>query len=149
MKTIHRLILPLSVLCLVMLWPAAIFAGDEWRPVTPEELAAKTPSVEKDADAEALFWEVKIDDSLAEELSLKNYIRVKIYTERGKESQSKIDIRYAGTRASKTWQPVSLSLTAASLSSRKKISLSAPSLRPTAESRKQNHSRFLALSPAR
>jgi hypothetical protein len=79
-----------------MLWPTAIFAGDEWRPVTPEELAAKTPSVEKDADAEALFWEVKIDDSLAEELSLRNYIRVKIYTERGKESQSKIDIRYAG-----------------------------------------------------
>ena len=95
MKTIHRLILPLSVLCLGMLCPA-VFAGDEWRPVTPEELAAKTPVVEKDADAEAIFWEVRIDDSLPEELSLKNYIRVKIFTERGKESQSKIDIRYVG-----------------------------------------------------
>lgn len=96
MRTIHRLILPLSVLCLAMLCPAAVFAGDEWRPVTPEELAAKTPLVEKDADAEAIFWEVRIDDSLPDELSLKNYIRVKIFTERGKESQSKIDIRYVG-----------------------------------------------------
>jgi hypothetical protein len=95
MRTIHRLILPLSVLYLGLLCPA-VFAGDEWRPVTPEELAAKTPMVEKDADAEAIFWEVRIDDSSPEELALKNYIRVKIYTERGKESQSKIDIRYSG-----------------------------------------------------
>jgi hypothetical protein len=27
------------------------------------ELAAKTPVVEADADAEAIFWEVRIDDS--------------------------------------------------------------------------------------
>ena len=88
--------LPLFVVCLGMLFPAAVFAGDEWRPVTPEELAAKTPVVEKDADAEAIFWEVRVDDSLPNELSLKNYIRVKIFTERGKESQSKVDIRYVG-----------------------------------------------------
>jgi hypothetical protein len=96
MKFTPRLLLPLSLVCLGLLLPAAVSAGDEWRPVTPEDLASKTPVVEKDADAEAIFWEVRIDDSLPDELSLKNYIRVKIFTERGKESQSKIDIQYVG-----------------------------------------------------
>ncbi len=71
-----------------------IFAGDnDWRPVTPEELSMKTPKVEADADAEAIFWEVKVDDS-GEGLSLRHYIRVKIFTERGREKFSKIDIPF-------------------------------------------------------
>jgi hypothetical protein len=68
--------------------------GDEWRPVTPEELAMKTPKVEPDADAEAIFWEVKIDDSSADELSLQHYVRVKIFTEQGREKYSKFDIPF-------------------------------------------------------
>ena len=95
MRTIYPLIL--SVLCLGMFLPASVFAGDDWRPVTPGDLAAKTSVVEKDADAEAIFWEVRVDDSLPNELSLKNYIRVKIFTERGKESQSKVDLPYMGS----------------------------------------------------
>lgn len=94
MKRIYSLIL--SVVCLTIL-PVAVFAGDDWRPLDPGDLAAKAPVVEKDADAEALFWEVRVDDSLREELSLKNYIRVKIFTERGKESQSKVDLQYLGS----------------------------------------------------
>jgi hypothetical protein len=94
MRTIYTLIL--SVVCLTFS-SATVFAGDDWRPVTPAELAAKTPVVEKDADAEAIFWEVRVDDSLPNELSLKNYIRVKIFTERGKESQSKVDLQYLGS----------------------------------------------------
>ena len=38
-------------------------AGDEWKPIDPGQLALKTSTVEKDADAEALFWEVRIDDN--------------------------------------------------------------------------------------
>jgi len=72
-------------------------SGDEWRPIDPAELAMKSPTVDKDADAEALFWEVRIDDSKQEELALKNYIRIKVYTERGKESQSKVDLPYLGS----------------------------------------------------
>src|SRR5258706_2667957 len=68
--------------------------GEEWRPVTPEELAMKTPKVEPDADAEAIFWEVKIDDSSADELSLQHYVRVKIFTEQGREKYSKFDIPF-------------------------------------------------------
>jgi len=53
--------------------------------------------VEKDADAEVLFWDVRIDDSSFEELVLKNYVRIKVFTDRGKESQSKVDLPYAGS----------------------------------------------------
>ncbi len=96
MKSMRPLILPTLIICFGLFLPGSVLAGDDWRPVSPEELAAKTPTVEKDADAEAIFWEVRIDDSLADELSLKNYIRVKIFTDRGKESQSKIDLQYSG-----------------------------------------------------
>jgi hypothetical protein len=76
---------------------AAVFAGDDWRPIDPADLALKTPKVEKDADAEAIFWEVRVDDSIYEELSLRNYVRIKVFTERGRESQSKVDLQYIGS----------------------------------------------------
>lgn len=63
-----------------------------WRPVKPEDLASKTPVVEPDADAEAIFWEVRVDDSAVTELALRHYVRVKIFTERGREQFSKHDI---------------------------------------------------------
>ena len=94
MKSMPRLLLPLLLLCLGLILPAAIFAGDDWKPINPADLALKTSVVEKDADAEALTWEVRIDDSQINELALNHYLRVKIFTERGKESQSKIDIPY-------------------------------------------------------
>lgn len=75
----------------------ALAGGDDWHPIDPAHLAAKVPVVEKDADAEALFWEVRVDDSRPEELVLKNYIRIKVFTERGKESQSKVDLPYLGS----------------------------------------------------
>ena len=96
MKFISRLCLLIMVAaCLVplVLRPAAAGA-DEWRPVTPEELALKSPKVESDADAEAIFWEVRIDDSSDEDLSLQHYVRVKIFTDRGREKYSKFDIPF-------------------------------------------------------
>lgn len=94
MKSMPRLLLLLLLLCPGLTLPPAVFAGDDWKPVNPADLALKTPLVEKDADAEALAWEVHIDDSRVNELVLNHYLRVKIFTERGKESQSKIDIPY-------------------------------------------------------
>ncbi len=89
-----KLNLLLKLFCVSLLFAVTVFAGDnDWRPLTPEEIAQKTPKVEADADAEAMFWEVKVDDS-GEGLSLKHYIRVKIFTERGREKFSKIDIPY-------------------------------------------------------
>lgn len=68
-------------------------AGDDWRAITPSELQMKTAKVETDADAEAIFWEVRVDDS-SENLTMKHYLRVKIFTERGREKYSKIDIPF-------------------------------------------------------
>lgn len=98
MKAFPRsFLLVLVIACLGVFLAQPSFAGDDWRAIDPTELAMKSPAVEKDADAEALFWEVRLDDSLVEEFSLKNYIRIKIFTERGKESQSKVDLPYAGS----------------------------------------------------
>ncbi len=100
MKRIHAL-LALALL-LPVSPPAALKAraGEPpWRPITPEELGQKTPVVEQDADAEVLFWDVRVYDEAVGDSPrtvLENYVRVKIYTERGKESQSQIDIAYLG-----------------------------------------------------
>src|SRR5262249_35849647 len=53
--------------------------------------------VEKDADAEVIFWEIYIDDA-GEDLVFNNYIRIKVFTERGKESQSTVELPYRGNR---------------------------------------------------
>lgn len=85
----------LSIFCLLLTCSQVVLAGEEpWRQITPAELQMKTPTVEPDADAEAIFWEIRIDDSSSEELSMKHYVRVKIFTERGREKYSKFDIPF-------------------------------------------------------
>ncbi|HEX6189374.1 MAG TPA: DUF3857 and transglutaminase domain-containing protein [Pyrinomonadaceae bacterium] len=97
MKSPYFLALLLAFVCSLCVTPALGIPGDEWRLVDSAELTLKTGVVEKDADAEVLFWEVRIDDSSVEELVLKNYVRIKVFTDRGKESQSKVDLPYAGS----------------------------------------------------
>jgi hypothetical protein len=90
--------LPASLLAKCALFSVILFqtafGGDDWKPVTPADLQIKTPSVEPNADAEALFWEVRVDDANTDSLILKHYIRIKIFTERGREKYSKVDIPY-------------------------------------------------------
>ncbi|HKZ77243.1 MAG TPA: DUF3857 domain-containing protein [Pyrinomonadaceae bacterium] len=91
------LVVCVGLVCLGAYPRAMAFPGDDWLPIDPAELAQKTPVVEKDADAEALFWQVRVLDEVGGETPrtvLRNYIRIKVYTERGRESQSKIDIPY-------------------------------------------------------
>ena len=71
--------------------------GQEWKPFTAAELASG-PVVEKDADAEALFWDIHIEQSLSRTV-LSHYIRIKIFTDRGVESQGRVDLPY-GVRTS-------------------------------------------------
>src|SRR6185503_10757869 len=71
-------------------------AGEEWRPVEAADIALKTPVVEPNADAEAIFWDIRIDDGGAYDLVLNHYVRIKIFTERGRDEHSKVDIPYAG-----------------------------------------------------
>jgi len=86
----------LFVFCFLSVLPHTVFADEPiyWKPVTPAELQIKTPQVEPDADAEAIFWEVRLDDKKSNKLSYKHYVRVKIFTERGREKFSKFDIPF-------------------------------------------------------
>lgn len=90
----------LVALALAASSPRPSLAGsEEWRPVAPSDLALKAPLVEPDADAEAIFWDIRIDDAGTSDLVLSHYVRIKIFTERGREKTSKMDIPYfTGTR---------------------------------------------------
>ncbi|MDT5060986.1 MAG: hypothetical protein QOH63_1445 [Acidobacteriota bacterium] len=97
------LFLPLSVFCLIVLTAPPALA-DDWKPVDPAELALKASVVEKDADAEAIFWEVRVEDvaEVEGDLIFQHYIRIKVFTERGRESQSKVDILFGKIFGSNT-----------------------------------------------
>ena len=69
-------------------------AGEEWRPIEPADLALKAAVVEPNADAEAIFWDIRVDDGGENDLVLSHYVRIKIFNERGREKYSKIDIPY-------------------------------------------------------
>jgi transglutaminase-like putative cysteine protease len=93
-KPKFRLVLMCFVCLLFAAGNAAAQAVNEWRAVTPAELEMKAPQVEPDADAEAIFWEVQLDDKKRKKLSYNHYVRVKIFTERGREKFSKFDIPF-------------------------------------------------------
>lgn len=86
----------LYLLVALALAPAALAGDNDWKPIDPAHLAMKAPVVEKDADAEAIFWEVRADDGDAQDFVLSNYIRIKIFTDRGRETQSSVQIPYLG-----------------------------------------------------
>ena len=69
-------------------------AGEEWRPIEPADLALKAAVVEPNADAEAIFWDIRVDDGGANDLVLSHYVRIKIFNEHGREKYNKIDIPY-------------------------------------------------------
>lgn len=77
-------------------WANPPASGEEWRPVEPAHLALKAALVEPNADAEAIFWDIKIDDGGYDDLVLSHYVRIKIFTERGRDNYGKVDIPYVG-----------------------------------------------------
>ena len=93
---------PISFLLLITLllasvgpnWNTTKAAGEEWRPLDPAHLGLKAAVVEPNADAEAIFWDIRVDDGGQNDLVLNHYVRIKIFTERGRENHSKIDIPY-------------------------------------------------------
>ena len=86
-------VLPLALLTLA--WPA--LAAD-WRPIVPEELALKQSKTDPNADAEALFRDVRIENSTvgANQNVRTTYIRIKIFNDRGREKYSNVKIEYLG-----------------------------------------------------
>jgi len=75
-----------------------VVAQVQWRALSQAELDMKTPKVEADADAEAIFWEVRLDDEKRKKMFYSHYVRVKIFTERGREKFSKFDIPFTKDR---------------------------------------------------
>src|SRR4051794_34176820 len=76
----------------------------EWRPVDPAVLKQKAPRVDPAADAEAIFWDVRIEDRASNgalSLIMNHYVRIKIFTERGKEQHATVEIPRFGKRSIK------------------------------------------------
>ncbi|HYX31302.1 MAG TPA: DUF3857 domain-containing protein, partial [Pyrinomonadaceae bacterium] len=101
MKLFLRSILFVSLIVCLGLTATYAVSGDDWRPIDKAELESKTPVVDKDADAEVIFWEARVVDEIQEGVDsayprtvINHYLRVKIFNDRGKESQSKVDIPY-------------------------------------------------------
>jgi len=92
------LLLPLIVALLLgpigTTLPSVAAAGEDWRPVDAADLALKAAVVEPNADSEAIFWDIRVDDGGESDLVLSHYVRIKIFNERGREKYSKIDIPY-------------------------------------------------------
>lgn len=87
-----------SLTVILFIGAAAAFAGDDnWKPIDPSDLTSNEPKVEKGADAEAIFWEVRVADEADNgdlNTVLNHYVRFKIFTEKGREENSKVDIIY-------------------------------------------------------
>jgi hypothetical protein len=84
--------------CLIFLSDSAQAQVMAWKPIDPAHVALKAPVVEKDADAEAIFWEVYFKDEWdGSEINkiFSNYIRIKIFNQRGVDSHGKVDIMYS------------------------------------------------------
>ncbi len=75
-----------------------------WLPISDAERELKAPTVEKDAGAEILFWRVHIVDELLSgnrdvQRVFYNYVRLKVFDERGKEKAGTIDLTYGNRGA--------------------------------------------------
>ena len=69
----------------------------DWKPVSPELLALKTPKVDPAADAEAIFWEVTVDDFEQGNYAnhrVQNYLRMKLYNKRAIDKYGTVEIPY-------------------------------------------------------
>ncbi len=72
--------------------------ASKWEPIPASALAEKKARVDPDADAEALLWEIRVQDDLTAagiESQLSQHIRIQVYTDRGAEEYGKVDIPYA------------------------------------------------------
>ena len=69
-----------------------------WLPITDGEKQQKAPLVDKDAGAEILQWRVRVVDEILSSGDLQrvlyNYIRVKVFDEKGKATASTVDLPY-------------------------------------------------------
>jgi hypothetical protein len=93
---LHHMLAKPSVLYLALLSLALPAVAAEWRPINPEELALKQSKTDPNADAEALFRDVRIENAISgsnQNVQI-SYLRIKIFTDRGREKYSDVKIEY-------------------------------------------------------
>jgi hypothetical protein len=79
--------------------PINLVAITQWLPVTDEERNLKASPIDPEAGAEALFWRIHIVDTFQgrdPQTTFYHYLRIKIFNQRGAETQGTQDIRYSG-----------------------------------------------------
>lgn len=79
---LRKLLVVCSWLCVLALTCAAPVAGDDWQPITPEELKMTSEPNAPGAPAIYLYRQVDRDDQAYHEY---NYVRIKILTEEGRK----------------------------------------------------------------
>lgn len=84
-----RRCVPAACLAIFIVLKIPFLFSADWRPVDAAELAQKAPQVQINADAEGMFWDVQIGRGVS------HYIRMKIFTEKGREKWSTLTIPYA------------------------------------------------------
>jgi len=85
----------LGVASLIPRPAAAANATQAFQPLTPEERALEHSKIDPDADAEILDWDVRIEDDVLGNdwhTSHSTYIRVKVFTEHGRDAWTRIDL---------------------------------------------------------
>jgi hypothetical protein len=73
------------------------FSAIDWKPVTPEILALKAPKIDPKADAEAIFWEVWVEDTTQGGYPVhrqENYVRIKLFNARAVEKWGDVEVPY-------------------------------------------------------
>ena len=87
-----------SLLSLTLVCLSLPVLGADWRPVSPEELALKQSKADPTADAECLFRDIRIENNLIGSIrnQTTNYIRFKIFNDRGREKYANRKIEYFG-----------------------------------------------------
>ncbi len=75
---------------------APIALAEDWQPIDPALLERTQPKLDPDADAEYILHKTRVEDRVLSGsevvLIYSHYVRMKIYTERGKEKYSTLDI---------------------------------------------------------
>jgi hypothetical protein len=76
---------------------AASVSPADWPPISPAEQALRTPLIDPEADAEAILWDVRVAHEAqygTVRTELRHYIRLKVFTESGRERLGTVDIPY-------------------------------------------------------
>lgn len=82
---------------LTLVAPAADAFKLKWKPVDKDLLAETAGKIDPEAGAEAIFWEIYVTDTYEARTArseVKQYLRIKIYNDRGRDSEAHVDIPY-------------------------------------------------------